>query len=302
VDKMTVYLTLQKTSGRESSDYNRTIAIQKCGNPPYELALRFANCSLRCGACFAAGYSWSDKFLNNRRVRGNIYLDQVMADFNAIPIPKGSSYNWMRILGGEPLLNDENIEFLFDFIIKASRLDALKFRNGIIIQTNGIHIGRGNTAILEQKLRELYDANPSVMVTIETSIKGTNPEEFGLLTQSDKSLFQYNIESYYKLRALNLPTLRAVIIAGYGISESLLLTNGRNPKSKITILFDENTPTYHPTIWSPIFKKLYNDFVNDWKQFDPMFNKMPMYGIKDQFNYGWVKLAIKRGRQIYGLR
>lgn len=33
-----------------------------------------------------------------------------------------------------------------------------------------------------------------------------------------------------------------------------------------------------------------------------MFNKMPMYGIKDQFEYGWVRPAIDRGREIYAWR
>ena len=99
---------------------------------------------MRCGACFAAGYSWSDKFLNNRRVKPNVPLGRVLKDFNDIPTPTSGSYNWMRILGGEPLLNDEYVEFLFDFTIEASRINAAKFKNGIIIQTNGIHIGRGN--------------------------------------------------------------------------------------------------------------------------------------------------------------
>lgn len=300
---MAVYLTLQKNVGCEGHNkYDKTVAIQKCGNPPYELALRFAGCCLRCGPCFAAEYSWSDKFLHNPRVRKNIPLDRVLADFNAIPLPVNGKYNWMRILGGEPLLNDEYIEFLFDFIIQASIMNASKFNNGIIIQTNGIHIGRGNTNLLKTKLQELYRTNPTIIVTVEISIKGTNPEEFELLSQSDKSLFRYNIESYYRLKDLSLPNLRTVIIAGYGISESFLLTNGRNPKSFITILFDKDTPIYHPSIWSDQFTKLYNDFVNDWKEFDIMFNKMPMYGIKDQFNYGWVRPAIDRGKKIYGWR
>lgn len=262
---MAVYLTLQKPQDCKYASYDKTIAIQKCGNLPYELALRFAGCCLRCGACFAAGYSWADKFLENRRVKPNISLNRVLKDFNDIPTPTSGSYNWMRILGGEPLLNDEYIEYLFNFIIEASKINAAKFNKGIIIQTNGIHIGKGNTSLLEEKLKGLYKANPEVIVAIETSIKGTNPEEFELLTQSNQDLFQYNIQSYYKLRDLKLPNLRPVVIAGFGISESFLLTMGRNPKSMITILFDNDTPTYHQTLWSNDFRKLYNDFLSEWK-------------------------------------
>ena len=314
---MSVYLTLQKSYGCKG-DYDKTIAIQKCGNYPYELTLRFAQCCLRCGACFAAGYSWFDKFRNNKRVRSNIPIEQIIADFQAIlnpPFPH-INYNWMRILGGEPLLNDRYIEYLLETLIKLSTIDANKFNNGIIIQTNGIHIGKGNTNILKNKLIELYKKNPKVVVVIEISIKGTNPEEFKLIsdpegklvsglqrfefsTRLEEALFKYNIQSYYKLKELELPNLRPTIIAGYGISESFLLTEGRSPKSTMTILFDADTPTYHPSIWSDNFKRLYNDFINDWKEFDNMFSKMPMYGIKDQFNYGWVRLAIGKAKKIY---
>ena len=299
---MAVYLTLQKNYGDGSSNYDKTMAIQKCGRYPYELALRFGRCCLRCGACFAAGYSWEDKFRQNRRVCSNVPIAQVLTDFRNVPRPPNGRYNWLRILGGEPLLNDEYIEFLLEIVIQLSKMDGDKFNNGIIIQTNGIHIGRGNTTVLKNKLMRLYELNPNVVVVVETSIKGTNREEFNLLSRSDKALFKYNIESYYKLRQLNLRNLRPVIIAGYGISESFLLTSGKNPKSMITILSDEETPTYHPSLWSDEFTKLYNDFVNDYKEFDTMFFKMPMYGIKDQFNYGWVGRAIRQGQEIYGWR
>jgi len=106
-----VYLTLQKNYGIDE-DYKRTIAIQKCGGKPYELALRFAGCCLHCGACFASGYSWPEKFKSNRRVKGYTEPYAVIKDFSDIPYPRNyNNYNWLRILGGEPLLNDEYIEF-----------------------------------------------------------------------------------------------------------------------------------------------------------------------------------------------
>ena len=146
---MAVYLTLQKDYGDRRSNYDKTITIQKCGDYPYELALRFAGCCLKCGACFAAGYSWEDKFRQNRRVRSNTPITQVLTDFRNIPRPPNGRYNWLRILGGEPLLSDEYIEFLLEILIQISKMDSQKFNNGIIIQTNGIHIGRGNTPYLE---------------------------------------------------------------------------------------------------------------------------------------------------------
>jgi uncharacterized Fe-S cluster-containing radical SAM superfamily protein len=298
-ERMSVFLTLQKNAGQTSNSYSRTVAVQKCGDPPYEIALRFGGCCLRCGGCFAAGYSWKDMYQGNPRVKSDVPKSKLISDFESLPVPDGGSYNWLRILGGEPLLNDEYIDYLFDFIIEISQRNPQLFKKGIVVQTNGIHVGSGKTSALASRLGELYEANPEILVAIETSIKGTNRKEFELLTRCDGSLFKYNINSYYELKRLRARNLRPVIIAGYGISESYLLTEGRGAKSLMTILYDDETPTYHPSIWSSEFEALYHDFLNDYKTFDTMFVRMPMYGLKDQFAYGWVRSAIKRGKSIY---
>jgi len=160
-------------------------------------------------------------------------------------------------------------------------------------------VGAGNTALLRRRLLELYDENPEIVVAIESSIKGTNRKEFQLLSRSDGSLFEPNIKAYYNLRELNLPNVRPTVIAGFGISESFLLTRGKNPKSLMTILSDEQTPAFHPSLWSEQFEQLYSDFTNDYEEFDSMFSLMPMYGINDQFSYPWVGRSIKLGKSIY---
>ena len=189
-----------------------------------------------------------------------------------------------------------------DVLLRLCETDPDKFNHGIIIQTNGVHTGKGTTTLLRAKLRELHAANPRVVVAIETSLKGTNDEEFALLSQSDGSLFGYNVDSYYRLRELQMPNLRATVIAGYGISESFFLSERTGAKSMISVLFDEDTPTYHPSLWSAEFAQLYSDFTSDWSTFAPIFSRMPMYGIKDEFNYAWATSAIKRGKDTYGWR
>jgi len=286
--------------------YDKTIAVQKCGDKPYEIALRFAGCNLRCGACFASGYSWPELFRRSRRVSDKKSVSDIVTDYRKIPHPTGfSNYNWLRILGGEPLLNDNYIQFLFDVLIRISDIDSKKFNNGIIIQTNGIHIGRGNINVLKTKLKELHEINPLVKVAIEISIKGTNVEEFKLITQTPSTLahdlFSFNIRSYFILKKLSsaLPNLRPVVIAGFGVNESYLLKEGES-NERITIIFKDNKPIYHPEFWSEDFKRLYDDFTSTYKTLDPMFSRMPMYGIKDQFSYNWVKRAIKQGKEVYG--
>jgi len=305
-----VYLTLLKNFDLERQKYcgkyDKTIAIQKCGSRPYELALRFAGCCLWCGPCFASGYSWPGKFRNNPRVTNKKSAIDVVEDYRKISYPSESfNYNWLRILGGEPLLNDNYIQFLFDALITISNIDSEKFSNGIIIQTNGIHIGKGNVNMLKKKLKKFHDVNPLVKVVVEISIKGTNVDEFKLITQvpdaSARDLFDSNIESYFVLKKLahTLPNLRPMVVAGFGVNESYLLTEGAS-NDRIAIIFQDNKPTYHPKFWSGDFRRLYDDFTSTYKTLDPMFSKMPMYGIKDQFAYPWVRRTIKQGKRVYG--
>ncbi|MEM2118321.1 MAG: hypothetical protein QW386_04815, partial [Candidatus Bathyarchaeia archaeon] len=82
---------------------------------------------------------------------------------------------------------------------------------------------------------------------------------------------------------------------------SFLLGEGKS-KEKMTIISQENKPCYHPALWTKEFTQLYNDFTNSCKTLHPMFARMPMYGIKDRFDLGWVKRALKQGKQIYGER
>jgi len=89
---------------------------------------------MKCGPCFASGYSWVDRFDYNRRVTCMKNLDDLVQDYKMFPYPRNyQSYNWLRILGGEPLLNDDYVQFLFDAIIKISEIDSQKFNNGVII-------------------------------------------------------------------------------------------------------------------------------------------------------------------------
>lgn len=292
---MSVYLTRQKNVGVKSWDYDKTIAIQYCGNRPFELALRFANCSLLCGACFASGYSWGDRYSRHKRVSRNVPVETIVRDYQAIPQPVNSSYNWLRILGGEPLFSDENINYLFDFL-KQIGPSAAKFNNAIVIQTNGIHIGKGNTQILRESLLELYKINPEIFISIEISIKGTNPQEFALISRSKPELYDFNIKAYQTLLDLELPNLRPTIVAGFGITESYLLTNGRSQR-RVTILSSAKKPIYHPAHWDETFSTLYDNFLADKSNPITSTGRMPMYGIGD--SDGWQERSRGLASNLY---
>jgi uncharacterized Fe-S cluster-containing radical SAM superfamily protein len=101
-------------------------------------------------------------------------------------------------------------------------------------------------------------------VVVETSIKGTNLEEFSLLTRtSSDELFTHNLKSYYNLKNLGLPNLRPMIVAGFGPNESFLLRQGES-KNRMTIVSKDNQPCFHPEVWSDDFTKLYEDFTTQY--------------------------------------
>lgn len=300
------YLALQRHHDEpKTNPANKTVAISKCGKPPYEISLRFAYCNLKCGACFASGYSWSNKCKSNNRVVKKGLAD-LIKDYNAITY-QNKPYNWMRILGGEPFLSPTHIDYLFDFFDNICNTD--KFQNRIVIQTNGILLGsnhKNSLNILQQRLDNLYKKNKDLKIVIEISLKGSNPNEFDLITQvknqqiNNQSFFQANIKAYYNLKNLNVSNMRPTVIAGFGISESLL--QGNIPQRVITILNTNDTPIFHQSNWSKDFQKLYDVFIKDWvKIFKSNVPKMPMYGFQDAKNdNGWRNRSFEQAKKIYG--
>jgi len=300
-----VYLALQNNY-RERGSPRRTVAIQRCGDEPYEVSLRFAGCNLRCGPCFASGYSWPEIFRGNRRVI-HASIDKVVRDFESVSYPKGyMSYNWFRVVGGEPLLNEHYINFLFDILTRVTSIDSKKFNKGIIVQTNGIYLGRSSLHDFSSRVSAFCETFPDVKLVIELSIKGTNEEEFELLARSDRENFRHNINAYFKLKDLDekFDNFDVVAIAGFGINESVLVEGLKRAARRITIVFKNNKPIYHPEFWCSEFEELYNDFVRGYVSKKFSLHKMPMYGLKDTFGpgYGWVHRSIQQMKRIYGQR
>lgn len=120
-----------------------------------------------------------------------------------------------------------------------------------------------------------------------------------MITRAPRDLFYSNIKAYENLKKVEAKNLRPTIIAGFGISESILLGSNR---SIMSIVSRENTPIYHPDVWADEFRTLYKQFTDDWKVKNDVFNKMPMYGIKDEFNYMWVTYALRQAKKIYGTK
>jgi hypothetical protein len=84
------------------------------------------------------------------------------------------------------------------------------------------------------------------------------------------------------------------------VNETYLL-KGEESRDRITIIFRDNKPVYHPNFWSSEFKQLYRDFTEyAVETFGSLFSKMPMYGIKDDVRtYPFARRALRQGKAIY---
>ena len=172
-------------------DKGRIVTNAECGpTPPGEVVIRSAFCNLRCIPCFAYNYSWPEKAKTNKEVI-SVSVSKLIREFqtflNKTPIPGNkSSYNWFRILGGEPFLNKKSLKDYVSFLMNIPDDISLKFNNSILIQTNGIVLG----TIDKKELREIFSPlrDKPFKIVIEISIKGSNSEEF-------KIIFSYFIKS-----------------------------------------------------------------------------------------------------------
>lgn len=85
-------------------------------------------------------------------------------------------------------------------------------------------------------------------------------------------------------------------MAGFGITESYLLTNGKSQR-RVAILSRAKKPIYHPDHWDESFSTLYHDFLAD--ESNPITNagRMPMYGIGD--SDGWQERSRELASRLY---
>lgn len=124
-------------------------------------------CNLRCKFCWSWRYSYyTDK---------GFFCKPIDVFKNLTSIASSRGYRLVRLSGGEPTLARRHLMELL------KHLSETKFT--FILETNGILIGYD-----ESYAKELSRFNN---VVVRVSFKGTNPEEFELLTGGDRSFYRY---------------------------------------------------------------------------------------------------------------
>jgi len=303
-------------------DKGNVVTNAECGpTPPGEVVIRSAFCNLRCIPCFAYNYSWSEKAKMNKEVLG-LSVDRLTSEFltflNKTPIPGGKlSYNWFRILGGEPFLNKKSLKDYVNFLMKIPDDISPRFNNAVLIQTNGIIL----STIDKKELKEIFSplTDKPFKVVIEISIKGSNPEEFKIITQRQENMAQ-------KLYEMHLATCEAIEYihahirnidwtagAGFGIGVTNLVAGNFHRKEYIKTLYHPKTskPFYHPDCWDKHFGGVYGIHVEKYR--NKFVDKFPMFGIEDRYRWKFALCGLNNckkyateyfydGYQVYKLQ
>jgi len=276
-----------------------------CGKfPPGEIVIRSAYCNFNCIPCFAAGYSHIKK-IEKRKINDIVEIkdfNELVIDFEKIirneNVKKIISdcnppeFNWLRILGGEPILNADNLAFLLKFLMGVNKYTDT-FGKRVIIQTNGLFLGSQKYEDIETTFN-LVDGFDGKIV-FEISLKGGNGKEFSITSkrkEEDYSLI-FNCIEHFKKISKKFSNVDFVAIAGFGPNKRFL--QGIETGGKITLYNPiKKQPFYHSANWDDNFKRLYLLITNKYKKFN---GKMPMEGLEDRSDWKWGPLAIEKAKQ-----
>ncbi len=177
----------------------------------HEIRWDLSGCNLRCHFC------WSAASRPAETGDPSIVLtteEIVNKTIDAITLP---SKTFIRFTGGEPTLQWKGIKDVIESINKA----GLGYKIPILIQTNGIEIGKGN---VDTDILRLDNTQPFLF---ELSFKGTNSHEFELLTGRDGSLFRFQLNAYDILKALSKSHKNIAVVAVLGVYHSSVRNNSK---------------------------------------------------------------------------
>jgi len=283
-------------------DKGNVVTNAECGpTPPGEVVMRSAFCNFRCIPCFAFNYSWAERAKTNKEVIG-ISVDRLIHEFvtffSRISIPGYKpSYNWFRILGGEPFLNKKLLKNYVDFLRAIPDSIAPKFNNSVLIQTNGLVLG----AIDKEELKEIFSPlrDKPFKVVIEISIKGSNSEEFKIITQTQENMAKRFHDTHLAASAsleyihAQIPNIDWTAGAGFGIGVTNLIAGDFHRKEYIKTFYHPkmNKPFYHPDCWDENFRKIYDVHIEKYR--GKFGDRFPMFGIEDRYRWKFALCGLR---------
>jgi hypothetical protein len=161
------------------------------------------------------------------------------------------SHTFIRFTGGEPMLQWAGVA---EAVIQLQSAINPPWPP-ILFQTNGIEIGNGTVSVepLVEDQKQLY--------LFEVSLKGTNSDEFMLLTSKSAELYDYQLAGYQRLLEVSRlkPNVRVVAVLGvYHSSTKGLSKYAFVNSSSGELLFDDYKN------WDPRFSALWRTTSLKW--------------------------------------
>ncbi len=230
--------------------------------------LHYHGCNLNCRFCWAylvrekkSIIKTPEEVVKNLLCKLNtLYKDQFIMKAKINPFSIGT----IRLTGNEPTLQWPHLmEFLriLDDQTQISNISKdlvniqppipqflpnVLHRLKVLIQTNGVEIGRDNSPINLDDLKEIRN----IQVYFEVSFKGVNQDQFTWLADSSPELFEYQCTGFEKLWKIRNDHIH--VIAELGINHC---DNVKNyPKLGVKII-SENGATLDFTKYSQSFKQ-----------------------------------------------
>ena len=275
------------------------------------LVLRYANCSLRCYLCYAQRYAYLST--NNDDVKSSNVT-------NCIQSLRGLSAEaaWIRIQGGEPLINDERSTETAQIAAESLKyLSENRTYNEprVVIQTNGLWFAKTSIDKVKRFVSTLKNALESVdfgRIVIEISFKGPNIGDANLYAlsraSSITSVFAHQLQAFKNLIEEikcevwqdEVHRLAIYPVAGLGPH---IGNPGFIPLSSVVSPKDEELPLFHKETWSSSFSdlvRLFRTTTTTWHKVYSDYllkhgDKLPIEGMdSSMFQFGWISQIEKR--------
>jgi hypothetical protein len=225
---------------------------------------------------------------------------------------------WVRIQGGEPLINDERSTETAQ--IAAESLKCLSENRThseprVIIQTNGLWFAKTSIDKVKKFVNTLKNALESVdfgRIVIEISFKGPNIGDANLYAlsraSSITSVFAHQSQAFKNLIEEikceawqnGIHRLAVYPVAGFGPH---IANPGFIPLSSIVSPKDEELPLFHKETWSSSFSdlvRLFKTTATTWHKVYGDYllkhgDKLPIEGMApSMFQFGWISQIDKR--------
>ncbi|MEM0265368.1 MAG: 4Fe-4S cluster-binding domain-containing protein [Candidatus Methanomethylicia archaeon] len=259
------------------------------------MVIRYWGCNLKCPLCFAQSYAYRGE--RKSRFPLKVSLNEVLRQVGA---EEARDILWCRIEGGEPLQSFQHMIMTVKLAIGI--LNLMKKSIRVIIQTNGIWLGKDENNIIEfcRLLKEeISKTNLRIngRIAVEISFKGPNLLAAKIYSgKFDVDILNLQIKAFTNLIKnvredfWNKENYIVAVypVAGFGPDLEKFTFIPLDPENK-------DYPLFHPKTWDQkysdhiinFFKEVMNEYSEVYYLYKSRYgNRIAMYGLEPR---NWQK-------------